>query len=1359
MSPNPRLLIALCFALALLPGRVLGESARSRYIVHLESPAVAVFEGFGPEAPASKRALLPTRPAASGRPKLDLAAPEVAAYRKFLADERRDFTDAAERRLGRPLKSAAALDLVLNALVLDLSPEEAATLAKQEGVARIEPEFVRRLQTDAGPRWVGAPAVWSGAAGLPTRGAGVVIGVIDSGINVDHPSFAGLGPIDGHRHVPSRTLSGPLCASATSAPCNGKLIGLRDFTSGASSAEPDNGLDFDGHGSHVAAIAAGNLIQVELQVGGNAVRRELSGVAPHAHLVSYKACEVEAECQGSWLLAAINAAVADGVDVLNYSIGGDPRDPWTSSDALALLAAREAGVVPVVAAGNEGPTGGSVTAPGNAPWVISVASVSHDRAVGGRLLDFEGGDAAVPAEGSLLGASATLGYGPARVVIPQDHPGCGVGEGLGLGADGRPDGSSNPWAGNPARFNGEIVVCLRGTQARLAKSDNVLRAGAGGMILINGPGDGETVMADGHALPSLHLGLRDSNTLMAWLAAGGQRARIEGARLIEDPTLGGRLSATSGRGPISYGGVMLPSIAAPGIGILSAGATGEAILNQSGTSMAAPHVAGAAALLRALHPQWTVDHLQSALMGSARTGLIGEDGQRAASANEVGAGGLDVAAAARVGLALEVPAGAFRAARPAQGGQPRELNLPGLLHENCLERCSLTRELRDLAGGGRWRVRAELADGSVRVTPSEFELGAGARQRLQVEIDLTGAGQLGRWLQGSLWIEPAEANSHAGLRLPLSIFASSGTVPARLSARLPADAGLASIGLSGLVALQGFSALAGAPSPLQRLDAGLAAAPGSSAFEGAGDSVRFGLLELPAADAEGPVEFLLASELVQGSDVELRVGIDYSGDGLPQAGEQLCSASGSGARCDLPLLQSGSRQRVWVLARNRANAPRSVQLKYALLDPRAAQPSPLTVTAPSQLDRGEAFALRLAVDAPDWLAEEQRMFLLQLVARPGAAPFARIPVELSRAPGRAARALTPGSTLRLRLRPQERHDGVYIDLPQGAAQLDIGYRSSQAGSFGFSVGALPGVAMGTANPVALPAPREGVSRFGQLPPSRLRLNLQNQGDQIAEIELELLDLRLADVEFSSPPPGALSLRNGAWYDPSRSGSGLYLYSFGDQWGLLWYTYLEDGTPTWYSGSAPKQQSGAIRIPLLRSTWDGSRAQQVQVGEARLTALGEERLHLGYSLEGVSGSQLLQWIGLPGCPSVNRSLIDTDGLWYDAARPGFGYSFDASADTEVVSLFLYDRRGWPRWVLGSGQPFAAAPIVLQQFSGSCPNCSRTSAQATPVGLLSTLYGVDGPQRVEVQLAFAPPLDGLWERSHAMSRLSLPQGCAR
>src|SRR5690606_8820501 len=114
------------------------------------------------------------------------------------------------------------------------------------------------------------------------------------------------------------------CASSAAAGCNAKLIGIYDFTTGEGDAETNDGSDRDGHGTHVAATAAGNPVTVNLDTGQYA----LSGVAPRANLVSYKACEGESKCRGSWTLAAINQAVADRVDVINYSIGGDPRNPW-----------------------------------------------------------------------------------------------------------------------------------------------------------------------------------------------------------------------------------------------------------------------------------------------------------------------------------------------------------------------------------------------------------------------------------------------------------------------------------------------------------------------------------------------------------------------------------------------------------------------------------------------------------------------------------------------------------------------------------------------------------------------------------------------------------------------------------------------------------------------------------------------------------------------------------------------------------------------------------------------------------------------------------------------------------------------
>lgn len=1334
-------------------------SPAQRYIIHLQSPPAALFEGFAGATDARKRALAPTHPATAGKARLQVASSEVKAYRSFLADERAAFTQSAGRVLGREPKALAEIDLVLNAVVLELAPAEAERLAQLPGVSRVEPDFVRRPMGDAGPAWVGAPAVWSGQAGAPTRGAGVLVGVIDTGLNPAHPAFAGRGPVDGHVHTFARSLAPSLCASPTSPPCNGKLVVLRDLSFGSSSRESDNGLDLHGHGSHVAGTAVGNTLRAANVASDNA-EREVSGVAPHAHLAAYKACEVEARCVGSWLVAAINAAVADGVDVINYSIGGDPGSPWTSSDALALLAAREAGIVPVVAAGNDGPGLGSVTSPGNAPWVISVANISHDRSIGSRVVDFTGGSANPPGGGSLLGAGASAGYGPAKIVFPTDFPGCGRGEGLGLDNTGEPDGSSNPWSGNPNRFNGEIVVCMRGTQARLAKSDNVRRAGGGGMILLNGVGDSESVLADAHSIPSTHLGFRAGEQLKAWLFAGGERARIEGVRLIQDPSLGNRLSASSGRGPVSYGGVMLPSIAAPGTSILSASHTDSGLRILSGTSMAAPHVAGAAALLRALKPEWRADQIQSALMLSARPGLVSEDAITPARRIDIGAGGLDVAAAARVGLALETSGREFRSARPSAGGQPRRLNLPGLVHEACLDSCSLSRTLRDVAGGGRWRASVSLPGGNARVQPESFELAPGASQRLEVLVDLSRGADIGRWLDGEIRL--ARLDAAGELRMPLAVFASAGDVPSRLDLGPVADAGLRLMELAGIAALDSLVVEAGALTPVRVASRALASGSSTEdAYAFSQSSAFHFLLELPAATSATPRRFRLIAETsaATGATLGLYAGIDNNGNGQPDESEQLCVAKGSSPRCELDLAQTGSLNRLWVMSRNESGLGRAdaeVELRAALLDPKPSGQGEVAASAPASVPAGAVLPLRLSWNDPAFQPGERRAFLLSLRSRAGLEPFARIPVSLLRdtsAP--TPRPLVEGRGVSLKLAPGESRKAFFIDVPADTQRLTL---SAEGGDVRIDAIRDPAPTMPLAVPPANLSPSlngvVGRSSSTEVPtellaPGRIWAVVRNVGSEVANTSISL---RMDTGQRVQP-------RFGAWYNPQRSGAGMFLHAVGTNWGLLWYSYLEDGTPTWYVGSAPAPQASEARwtAPLQRMVWSGGVARPTQVGRVVIAATAENRMQMSFELDGQFGSEPMQWIGSERCASVLGQSLDLNGLWYDASNSGFGYSLDVSPEAEVVASFLYDGRGWPRWVLGSGRPFGAGPIDLLQFRGACPLCEHSPVQSQPAGRLQVLYANGQPATIETAIDFVAPLSGSWVRSHPLSRLTSSLGC--
>ncbi len=255
---------------------------------------------------------------------------------------------------------------------------EAARVAGLPGVTAVRRERALRISTDAGPQWIGANQLWVGVNGVAaTRGEGVVIGIIDTGINPTHPSFA-ASTGDGFTITNPRGHFYGLC-TAGQAQCNSKLIGIYDFTT-----EGSKGVDTVGHGSHVSGIAAGNAISDSLQGYTVSLSRNVSGVAPHANLIMYKGCNAkpidstsDGTCAESALVAAIDQATADQVDVINYSIGGDAVDPYElladhTSDAYAFFNARAAGVVISAAAGNEGPGASSISEPGNVPWVIGV---------------------------------------------------------------------------------------------------------------------------------------------------------------------------------------------------------------------------------------------------------------------------------------------------------------------------------------------------------------------------------------------------------------------------------------------------------------------------------------------------------------------------------------------------------------------------------------------------------------------------------------------------------------------------------------------------------------------------------------------------------------------------------------------------------------------------------------------------------------------------------------------------------------------------------------------------------------------------------------------------------------------------
>lgn len=240
------------------------------------------------------------------------------------------------------------------------------------------------------------------------------------------------------------------------------------------------------------------------------------------------------------------------------------------------------------------------------------------------------------------------------------------------------------------------------------------------------------------------------------------------------------MAAFSSRGPNPSFDVLKPDLAAPGWEILGAvsstlifGFTGDEYLTVSGTSMASPHVAGAAALLLALHPGWSPAEVKSALMTTAATSLVKEDGLTAADPFDGGGGRPELGRAARAGLVFPETAAAYAAADPALGGQPETLNVPALVASHCDAGCAFQRTVKTvLAAPAQWTATVSAPPGmTIAVTPPLFSLDASSPLRtLDVTVTLDEGFPFGDWAFGEIVLVPDDV-SVPETRLPVAAFA------------------------------------------------------------------------------------------------------------------------------------------------------------------------------------------------------------------------------------------------------------------------------------------------------------------------------------------------------------------------------------------------------------------------------------------------------------------------------------------------------------------------------------------------------------------------------------------------------------
>uniref|UniRef100_A0A0D6QUJ4 Subtilisin-like protease n=1 Tax=Araucaria cunninghamii TaxID=56994 RepID=A0A0D6QUJ4_ARACU len=532
------------------------------------------------------------------------------------------YTSAVESVMGEE-KQASILYAYADAFhgfATRLNAAQAEALEKQEGILSIYPETVYELHTTRSPGFLGLDVVASMRPEGANMGHDVVVGVLDTGVWPESESFSDheMGPVPTHWKG--------VCEVGTafnSSNCNKKLVGARFFSRGYEAAvgpinetvEFKSPRDQDGHGTHTAATAAGAPVEHASLLGY--AEGTARGMAPKARIAAYKVCWVGG-CFSSDILAAIDKAVGDGVNVLSLSLGGGIAPYYRDAISLGTFGAMERGVFVSCSAGNSGPD--PISLSNVAPWLATIGASTLDR-------DFP----AYIRLGNGMNYSGVSLYHGRQVLgtsVPLVYPGSNSSS-----SSGSPMNLCLAGTLDPKTVAGKIVVCDRGITPRVAKGAVVKAAGGAGMILANTDANGEELVADCHLIPASAVGKKTGDTIKQYIQS---TPNPTGTILFKGTVLGVKpspvVAAFSSRGPnIVNPEILKPDVIAPGVNILAAwtGFQGPTGLSSdprrvkfniiSGTSMSCPHVSGIAALLKGAHPEWSPAAIKSALMTTAYT--------------------------------------------------------------------------------------------------------------------------------------------------------------------------------------------------------------------------------------------------------------------------------------------------------------------------------------------------------------------------------------------------------------------------------------------------------------------------------------------------------------------------------------------------------------------------------------------------------------------------------------------------------------------------------------------------------------------------------------------------------------------
>ena len=762
---------ALVSAIALIPaspsiaasGKA-GKPAPSNsvYIVRMaDAPAIA-YDG-------KIKGYAATRPA-KGR-KINLDDANVGRYVAHLSAKH----DSMLQKVGGGRK-LYSYGYAFNGFAAELSSAQADKLKATPGVLSVTKDSIRQLDTSTTPTFLGL----SGPGGFyevhGVTGEDVIIGVVDGGVWPENLSFSDRVDANGNPTGKKGTLAyqpvagwNGTCTSGeqfSKDDCNRKLIGARFYNAGWGGNSQINRLfpfefisprDWDGHGTHTSSTAGGNR-NVPATGALTSAFGNVNGIAPRARLAVYKACWADQPhgggCFNSDSVAAIDQAVADGVDVINFSVSGS-QTSFLDPVEVAFLFAADAGVFVATSAGNAG-SDSAVAHPG--PWVTTVAAGTHNRNGEGSVTL---GNAA-----NYAGASYANALGSRPLI---DSTAAGL-----AGANASLVEFCAPAVLDPAKVAGKIVLCKRGGGIALVdKSGAVAAAGGAGAIIYNDPVGATSILALLHPIPAVHVIAANGLSIKAYIAGAGASATASIAQSTIVLNANAPFTASfSSRGPLRAGGgdLLKPDVIAPGQDILAAVAPpdngGRSFDLYSGTSMSSPHVAGLAALFKQLHPGWSPMAIKSALMTSAGDILEFPNTDSRAIFRQ-GAGHVQPSLAANPGLVFDHGFSDWLAFLCGTGQltgagcaaiaiDPSDLNVPSIAIGDLPGIQTVTRRVTNVSGSAAtYTPQVTGMEGfSVGVSPVPLEVPAGqtrqftvAISRIDAELDTYTGGQL-TWSDG-----------------------------------------------------------------------------------------------------------------------------------------------------------------------------------------------------------------------------------------------------------------------------------------------------------------------------------------------------------------------------------------------------------------------------------------------------------------------------------------------------------------------------------------------------------------------------------------------------------------------------------